>query len=63
MKHKIKVRVKVEERGLFGVKKTRFKEKTVWVDSKTYRKIQSERKERALLIDELAIYDAIFDDE
>ena len=63
MKHKIKVRVKVEERGLFGVKKTRSKEKTVWVDSKTYRKIQSERKERALLIDELAIYDAIFDDE
>lgn len=44
MKHKVKVQVPVEKRGLFGIKKTVMETRTIEVDSKTYKKMQQEKK-------------------
>ena len=62
MKHKIKVSVPVEKRGLFGMKKTVMETRTVEVDGKTYRKMQREQKNRPYSIEEMMLYDEIFDD-
>lgn len=40
MNYRIKVRVPVEKRGFFGRKKIVYEERTIVVDSKTYRKIK-----------------------
>jgi len=44
MKHKVKVQVPVEKRGLFGIKKTVMETRTIEVDGKTYKKMQQEKK-------------------
>jgi hypothetical protein len=46
MKHKVKVKVPVEKRGLFGIKKTVMETRTIEVDGKTYKKMQQEKKNR-----------------
>ena len=61
MKHKVKVIVETEKRGLFGRRKVT-EERTVWVDGKTYRKMQKEKHNRAYSIEEMMFYDFIFDD-
>ena len=43
MKHKVKVQVPVEKRGLFGIKKTVMETRTIEVDGKTYKKMQQEK--------------------
>ena len=44
MKHKVKVQVSVEKRGLFGIKKTVMETRTIEVDGKTYKKMQQEKR-------------------
>ena len=46
MKHKIVVRVPVEKRGLFGIKKTVCETKTVLADEKTYRRYLRAREKK-----------------
>ena len=62
MKHKITVMVPVEKRGFFG-KKTVMEKRTVTVDSKTYKKLKAQYRNRPFSLDELIMYDVIFDDD
>lgn len=62
MKHKIKVNVPVEKRGLFGIKKTVIEPRIIEVDDKTYRKLKKEQKNRPYRIEEMMFYDEIFDE-
>jgi hypothetical protein len=61
MKYKVKVKVSVEKRGLFG-KKTVYEERTIEVDRKTYKQMQKKNNGRPYSIEELVLYDEIFDD-
>jgi hypothetical protein len=62
MKHKVKVKVPVEKRGLFGIKKTVMETRTIEVDHKTYKKMMKERKNRPYSLEEMMFYDWIFED-
>ena len=62
MKHKVKVQVSVEKRGLFGIKKPEMETRTIEVDGKTYKKMQQEKKNRPYSIEEMMLYDEIFDE-
>lgn len=61
MKHKIKVQVPVEKRSLLGFKKTVMETHTIEVDGKNYKRIQQEWKNRPYSIEEMMLYDDIFD--
>jgi len=63
MRHKIKVQVPVEKRGLLGLKKTVLETRTIEVDSKTYKKLQKERDSRPYSIEEMMLYDDLLDDD
>lgn len=62
MKHKIKVQVSVEKRGFLGIKKTVMETRNIEVDSKIYKKMQKETKNRPYSIEEMMLYDEIFDE-
>ena len=62
MKHKIKVRVPVEKRGLFGAKKTVYEMRVIEVDDKTYKEMQKKQKNRAFSAEEMMLYDEVFDE-
>ena len=64
MKHRVRVQVPVERRGLFGRRKIVYEERTIVVDGRTYRRMQRAQKtaERDDLIDGAEILDAIFED-
>ena len=61
MKHKVKITVETKKKGLFGTKTVR-EEKTDWVDSKTYKQMQKEHRNKPYSVEELMLYDCIFDD-
>lgn len=61
MKHKVKVQVPVEKRGLFGIKKTVMETRTIEVDGKTYKKMKKEWDNRPYSIEEMMLYDDLFD--
>ena len=63
MKHKVKVKVPVEKRGLFGIKKTVMETHTIDVDGKTYKKMKKEWENRPYSIEEMMFYDDLFGDE
>ena len=63
MKHKVKVQVPTEKRGLLGLKKTVMETRTIEVDSKTYKKMQQEWRNRPYSIGEMMLYDDIFDED
>ena len=42
MKHKVKVQVPVEKKGIFGIKKTVMETRTIEVDGKTYKKMKKQ---------------------
>ncbi len=63
MKHKVKVQVPVEKRGLFGIKKTVMETRTIEVDGKTYKKMKKEWENRPYSIEEMMFYDDLFGDE
>lgn len=67
MKHRVTVRVPVEKRGLFGRKKIVYEERTVVVDSKTYRKIKKAQEDAELdefldFMEEMDLIDEMMDD-
>lgn len=64
MKHRVRVQVPAERRGLFGRKKIVYEERTIVVDGRTYRRIQRTQKDKKSddFMDEMEIMDAIFDD-
>jgi len=63
MKHKIKVQVPVEKHGLLGFKKTVMETRNIEVDGKTYKKMQQKSKNRPYSIEEMMLYDDIFDED
>ena len=63
MKHKVKVQVPAEKRGLFGIKKTVMETRTIEVDGKTYKKMKKEWENRPYSIEEMMLYDDLFGDE
>ena len=63
MKHKVKVKVPAEERGLLGFKKTVMETRTIEVDGKTYKKMKNEQKNRPYSIEEMMLYDDLFDED
>ena len=62
MKHKVKVKVPVEKRGLFGTKKTVYEMRVIEVDDKTYKEMQTQKKKRPFSIEEMMLYDEVFDE-
>ena len=62
MKHKVKVQVPVEKRGLFGFKKTVMETRIIEVDDKTYKKMKKEARNRPYSVEEMMFYDEIFDE-
>ena len=44
MKHKVKIKVSVEKRGLFGTKKTVMETRVIEVDDATYKKCKRTRR-------------------
>lgn len=63
MKHKIKVQVPVEKRGFLGIRKTVMETRTVEVAGKTYKKLKKEWNSRPYSIEEMMLYDEIFDED
>ncbi len=61
MSYKVKVKVPVEKKGLLG-KKTVYEERIVKVDRKTYKQMQKKNNEHPYSIEELVLYDEMFDD-
>ena len=61
MKHKVKVQVPIEKRGLLGIKKTVMETRTIEVDVKTYKKMKKERENRPYSVEEMMLYDDLFD--
>lgn len=61
MKHKVQVMVETEKRCLFGKKKL-LEKRTIEVDGKTYKKMQKEQRKRPYSIEEMMLYDEIFDE-
>ncbi len=67
MKHKVRVQVPVVKRGLLGRKRVVYEERTIVVDSRTYRRMMNEQRNRETddfldFVDEMETLDAIFDD-
>ena len=62
MKHRIKVQVPVEKRGFLGIKKTVMETRTIEVDGRTYNMMQRDYNNRPYSIEEMMLYDDLFDD-
>ncbi len=67
MKHRVRVQVPVEKRGLFGRRKIVYEERTIVVDGRTYRRMAKEQRKQESddflgLIDQMETLHAIFDD-
>lgn len=63
MTHKVKIKIPVEKRGLFGIKKTVIETRTIEVDDKTYRRLKREQRAQPYSIEEMMLYDDIFFDD
>lgn len=62
MKHKVKIQVPVEKRGLFGTKKTVMETRVIEVDDATYKEMQKNKKNRPYSTEEMMLYDEVFDE-
>ena len=63
MKHKVKIQVPVEKRGLFGIRKTVLETRIIEVDGETYQEMKKEWKNRPYSIEEMMLYDELFDED
>ena len=61
MKHKVTVTVETKKKGLFGTKTVK-ETKEIWVDGKTYRQMQKEKTNRPYTVEEMMLYDSLFDE-
>jgi hypothetical protein len=67
MKHRITVQIPVERRGFFGRKKLVYEERTIVVDSRTYRKIKKAQEDAELdefldFMEDIDLIDDMFED-
>lgn len=62
MKHKVETMLGTEKCGLFEKRKV-LVERTIEVDSKTCRKMQKEKKNYLYSIEEIILYDEIFNEQ
>ena len=67
MKRKVTIQVPVEKRGLFGMKRTVYEERTVVVDERTYRRIMRAKDDADLddfldYMEEMDLIDELFDE-
>ena len=62
MKHKVKVKVPVEKRGLFGTKKTVMETRVIEVNDATYKEMKKDKNNRPYSIGEMMLYDEVFDE-
>lgn len=63
MKHKIRIQVPIEKRGLLGFKKTVMETRTVEVDGKNYNRLKKGWEKRPYSFEEMMLYDELFDEE
>lgn len=63
MKHKVKVQVETEKRGLFGIKHKVLETQTIEVDGKTYKQMKRKWNSRPYSIEEMMLYDDLFYDD
>ncbi len=61
MRHKIKIQVPVERAGFLGFKRTVMETRTIKVDGKTYKELKREYNNRPYSIEEMMLYDDLFD--
>lgn len=62
MKYKIRVKVPVEKKTLFG-RKTVYEERVVETDRETYLKWKAEQEDEGFSLEEMIFYDEILDDD
>lgn len=62
MKHRIKVQVETEKRGLFGITRKVMKTRAIEVDGKAYKKMKRDVPNRPYSIEEMMLYDDLFYD-
>lgn len=62
MKHKVKALVEVEKTGLFGHKKKVMEKRDIWVDDKTYKELKKKAKNKTYSVEEMMLYDDLFDE-
>ena len=58
----IKYLVWIWKRGFLGIKKTVMETRTIEVDGRTYKKMQRDYNNRPYSIEEMMLYDDLFDD-
>ena len=63
MKRKIKVQVPVEERGFPGIRKIVMETRTIEADGETRKKWKKEGNNQPFSIEEMMLYDDLFDDD
>ena len=63
MKHKIVSYVETTKRGFLGFPKKVWEKRVVYVDGKTYRKLKRNFNNRPYSIEEMILYDMIFDED
>ena len=63
MKHKITYYVEITKRGLLGFPKKVREKRVIYVDGKTYRKMKRNFNNRPYSIEEMFLYDMLFDDD
>ena len=64
MWHKITYYETVKEPGFLGIPRTRKEKRTMLVDEKTWKKLKRQKnKQQPITLDELIMYDCIFDDD
>ena len=62
MKHNVTIQVPMEKRRLWGKKIIVLEERTMVVDGKTYRRMKKEERNRPYSVEEMMLYDDVFDE-
>ena len=63
MKHRVKVLVETEKRGLLGITRKVMETRAIEVDGKTYNKMKRDTANRSYSIEEMMLYDDLFYDD
>ena len=63
MKHRIVYYVETKKRGFLGIPKKVREKRVAYVDGKTYKKPKREFNNRSYTVEEMFLYDMIFDDD
>ena len=62
MKHKVTILVEVDKTGFFGQKKIVIEKREIWVDDKTYKELKKKAKNKPYSIEEMMLYDDLFEE-